>query len=128
MARRDFLARSRETFAMASTGTRMVAVDVVIGASSLCLQWRRPLLLNNVWRAPFASQGLRPRRIEPHGEVERALWRGQPIRLQVSTWALVLETQIERAVAVVLEGHPTADSEAVQTVRNLKAILVVQRD
>src|SRR5215472_3457820 len=79
-------------------------------------------------RVPLPRQSIALRCIEPHGEVERAFRRGQPVRFPVGTWAFVPEIEIERTVRIVLERHPTADSEAVEAVRDLIALLVAERD
>jgi hypothetical protein len=39
-------------------------------------------------RVPPARQGLAPRRVEPHREVERPLRRRQPVRLLADSWIL----------------------------------------
>src|SRR6266480_8054972 len=68
------------------------------------------------------------RSIETHGQVECSFGRGQPVRFLPGARAFVLEVEIKRAVRVVFEWHPTADGEAIEAVRYLKALGVVQRD
>jgi hypothetical protein len=64
---------------------------------------------------------------KPHCQVEGPLRRRQPVRLVVRARALVLEVELERAVSVVLEGHPARHGEPVQRIGDLEALEVIQR-
>src|SRR5215510_14775198 len=77
-------------------------------------------------RIPLASQRLRLWCIKAHGEVERSLWRWQPVGLSILARIFILEVQDKRAIRVVLERHPAADGEAVERVCNLVALGIVK--
>jgi len=78
-------------------------------------------------RRPAAINDLRAWRIESHCYSERAFRRrGQPVPLLVLPRILRLNVQVERPVVVVLESIPVANSEAIDRIGDLKAVLVIQ--
>jgi len=79
-------------------------------------------------RVPFASKSIRLRSIETHGQVEWTFRCGKPVGFFVLPWALVLEINVERAVSVVLERHPTAYRKAVKAIGNLETFRVIESD
>src|SRR6266545_1364478 len=95
---------------------------------SLRREVRQPLRLGNRGWIPPPGERFGFRAVEAHGQVERILGGGQPVRLLVLARVLVLKIEIERAVRVVLEGHPAAHREAIERVRDLEAVRVVERD
>src|SRR4029077_20143659 len=82
--------------------------------------------LCNRRRIPFTSQRIVFRSIETHGQVECSFGSGQPVRFLARARTFVLEVEIKRAVGVVLEWHPATDGEAIERVRYLKALRVIE--
>ena len=70
---------------------------------------------------PFASEGFRLRAIKAHGQIETSLWRRKPVALLFLARAVVLEIEVERAIDVGLERHPTRNREAIQAISDLKS-------
>src|SRR5262245_24599996 len=83
------------------------------GECSFCLPDRR--------RRPRSIQGLAPRRIQPHRKVELACRSRQPVGFLVRTGPLVLDVDVERAIAVELELVAVAERKATKRVRCLEA-------
>ena len=97
-----------------------ISVELSLGRDA-----RKPLNLHDRWRVPLAGQCIRLRAVETHGQVEAALWSRQPICLLVLSGALVLQIEIERT-GIVLERHPRTDRKAVDAVRHLEAVRVIE--
>ena len=90
---------------------------------------RRDGLRFHDWRGiPLARQCVGFGGVESHGQIECAFRCGQPVGFVVFAGTVVLKIQIERAVRVVLEGHPTADRKPIENISNLEAIGIVERD
>src|SRR5262249_32514347 len=107
-------------------GAALPRIDRVMCALLATQTWQRPACDRR--RAPLACERLRSGRIKPHQQIECALWGWKPVTVLVGIGTFVLEIKIERSVRVVLERHPTTDCEAIERVRNLKALTVIERD
>jgi hypothetical protein len=79
-------------------------------------------------RVPFAGERVGLRGVKTHSQVERSLRRGKPVGFLVGTRTFILEIEVERAIRVDLERHPITNGKAIETIRNLKALIVVERD
>jgi hypothetical protein len=79
-------------------------------------------------RTPFSGERGRLRRVKAHGQVEWSFRRRQPVGFLVLARAFVLEIEVERAVRVELERHPTADGETIKHIGHLKPFIVIESD
>src|SRR4051812_37225130 len=53
---------------------------------------------------------------------------GKPVGLLTRAGVLALKIQVQRAIPIGFERHPTAQGEAVEAVRNLEASRGIERD
>src|SRR5262245_39506229 len=79
-------------------------------------------------RVPAASEPLRLWAVETHGEIEWPLRCREPVGFLVLARAFILEIEVQGAIGIIVEWHPAAYCEAIEAVRDLEAVAIVERD
>src|SRR5262249_29718431 len=93
----------------------------------LCVLWLQTRR-HHRRRSPGAPHDLLVRPEHAQRQIEACGWRRQPVALLVGAGRIVLNVEIERAIAIELQRVAIADSKALDGVGGKVAVIVVERE
>src|SRR5262245_47679760 len=113
-ARRSIMRRLRSSadFCACAVAVRDIKARAPRAVCMIISLGSRPGFSLDRRRRPRSVEGRAPRRIQPHGNVELLCRRRQPVGLLIRTGPLVLDVDVERAIAVELELVAVAERKA----------------